>query len=369
MKKHLMPSDPRHLPTKSLRLLSAAWSHAMPETKKERQAAIRGCRRRNLSLAAALEAVESVALARRQARAERLPDRISARLGYERDGVYFRRAGSPLRSLGTIPHGTPAHRKSGYKIFPGGQAALDQRLKWRIRATVMAVFRSNYRYPGRDHGEETCTVTNIPSEVGCVQSQSKDWNLYSKSTKYPATVTDTYLTVPRNWISRVQSRGLAVVDGMMTLDAQALESHQAGVDLFGAVWLEQGRGYALHCRRGVIARSGALSAHGKDAAQAIRSLKAKALHSECDSSEITLRQIQSFVTRMRKHPNVLICVEDARATGSCEYGIRSWCHATGLDYEKGCETMDRVLDGYLMRPMPEVRRAILHALQARRQAA
>ena len=59
-------------------------------------------------------------------------------------------------------------------------------------------------------------------------------------------------------------------------------------------------------------------------------------------------------------------VPDARDTGSCEFGILSWCNAVGLDYKAGAAPLQRVLDAFRVRPQIEVRRAVLNAVRRHR---
>lgn len=62
-------------------------------------------------------------------------------------------------------------------------------------------------------------------------------------------------------------------------------------------------------------------------------------------------------------------MKDGRAVGACEYGIRSWCNTVGLDYDKGCEPVSRVLEGFRQRPQREVRLAVLHAFRYQARSA
>ncbi len=64
-----------------------------------------------------------------------------------------------------------------------------------------------------------------------------------------------------------------------------------------------------------------------------------------------------------QNQTVSVRISDARAMGACDYGIRSWCNATGLSYQAGIASVDEVLAGYLKYPAPEARAAILHALR------
>jgi ribosomal protein S21 len=61
------------------------------------------------------------------------------------------------------------------------------------------------------------------------------------------------LTIPTDWGTRVRLAGLAVLDGMLTLDAERLPT-TGNVEVYRAVWARQGRGVSLVTERGYIAR-------------------------------------------------------------------------------------------------------------------
>jgi hypothetical protein len=61
------------------------------------------------------------------------------------------------------------------------------------------------------------------------------------------------LTVPADWGTRVRLSGLAVLDGLFTLDAEQLPTW-GPVEIYRAVWARQGRGVSLVTERGYIAR-------------------------------------------------------------------------------------------------------------------
>ena len=64
--------------------------------------------------------------------------------------------------------------------------------------------------------------------------------------------------------------------------------------------------------------------------------------------------------------DIYVSVGDAHESGSCDFGIRSWCEAVGLDYESGEAPLAMVLEGFRSRPQEEVRRAVLYAVRRHR---
>lgn len=103
--------------------------------------------------------------------------------------------------------------------------------------------------------------------------------------------------------------------------------------------------------------------HGETIEAAIRGLKAK-----CQAAMYLMDLDSSANAFADKYASVLINVslDDARKTGSCEYGIRSWCASVGIDVERIEVPMGELLEGFRRRPMPEVRRAVLKAVKRNR---
>jgi hypothetical protein len=228
---------------------------------------------------------------------------------------------------------------------------------------VHALFCNSYRTA--THGGQSVALITNPTDVGVRQSERYDWDVYAKSYKHgPARVQDTLITVPADWRIRVQRRSIDVVDGMMTLDAAPLEGAPAGVELFAATWVEQGRGTSVSTVSGYIARAGQFNYHGETAAKALAGLRRKIGAAEWMST----LQTSNLADLVAKARDALVRVADAKAVGACEYGIRSWCATVGISYEAGAAPLPMVYAAYQREPRPEARAAILHALRRHRCA-
>lgn len=346
------------LPTPQLKALAAAWVRNQPATQRERNAAVKAVDRGGLSITAAREACELAAKAGRTARNSRQTRRNTAHTG----------AASPRRPQQCKPYlpgptGTRIPLREKPWRAKGGSDPVVRLDAWR-RRELLATFRDTYRTPGVGHGDETILLTTDPAAVGVRQLQYNDWDLYSKNTRYPATVTDTTITAPTTWRTRVQRRSLAVVDGMMTLDAQPLDGAPNGVEIYASVWIIQGRGYSVSLAKGVIARQGRTAYHGADPAKALTGLRRKLAAAEWKATMRTLN-IEALMTRIPAEilDRITVSIADAKAAGACEYGIKSWCHAVGIDYDDGVTTLRRVWDGYRQRPATECRATILRVLR------
>lgn len=326
----------------TLRATAAAWAVEMPTTQRDRQAAIRDIQNRaGLSLTAAREVCETAADAARAARRQRR----SARRG---------------------THGTPKAPKDHARMRHYG---LDEALRRVRTAAVLAAYRSAYRTPSADHGDETVRLTSDPATVGISQNKSTNWDLYRGAYKgWAANVIDTIITVPNDWRIRVQRHGLAVVDGMMTLDASRLEGAPEGVRLYAATWIVQGRGYAVTATTGYIATTGEITYHADSAVKALAGLRRKIAGAEW-AAKLAACDLSSILSGGIDLDGATVRISDARAIGACDYGIRSWCHATGLPYDAGQASLRQVWAAYQAQPRTEARAAILHALRRQRRLA
>lgn len=153
---------------------------------------------------------------------------------------------------------------------------------------------------------------------------------------------------------------------MLTLDAHELSSTDPACRLFAAVWARQGRGYSVHVERGYIALLNGECYHGATAEKAVAGVRHKA---GCATAGNSLGlSIAEFVARYARFASYPITLQDARDSGSCEYGIRAWCNAVQLPYSVGTATVGEVLAAFERRPQVEVRRAVLHAVRRARKS-
>ncbi len=367
-----------HAPIIGARLwaLALTWSRDMPGTQAEREAAIKACRGRkkvvngSRSVRAAREAVEAAAAAIREARRDRPYRRATAHLGY---APTVANCPPSARAVGRPDdrrqptHGTPLPAAQR-ALLPVG--SLEERLERRTAALLRAA--SPMREGAAGGTTYTVRLTRDPMAVRYSVSIVTNRDTYKGRYKGWVAREDHHsITVPHGWLVRVYKRGLTVIDGMLTLDAAPLDHAPDGIRLYAAVWAEQGRGYEVHTRRGVIALADDGTAyHGADVDQAVRGLARKLTGRRLSAEWAALASasIDRFRAAVAAHADVLVRVADARAIGACEYGIRSWCHRVGLDYEAGAATLAQVLAGYERHSAPEARAAIIHALRRARRS-
>lgn len=112
---------------------------------------------------------------------------------------------------------------------------------------------------------------DLTAVVGYVSETWYDWNVYRGAYKgWKATGVTKRITIGRDWYRAVYKQGLAVIDGLLTLDARSVSSPIDGVSVYAAVWVEQKRGYSVGLKCGYIALSGEVSYHAETLDKALK---------------------------------------------------------------------------------------------------
>lgn len=251
------------------------------------------------------------------------------------------------------------------KRYPEAQPgpSLAERHAKLVRSAVSYVARMSLDLSVSGSLRLKVSLTRDPARVGASSSTSRG-EQYSRRCTYSKTDLDATFVVPHAWLSRVKRRNLDEVDGLLTLDAQALDSREPGIEVFQATWVRQGRGKSLVVEHGVIARGHGEAFHGKTYASALQGLRRKLSFSGLSAEERTERAVASFVNRWGKDQREAT-IGDAQEIGACDYGIQSWCFSVGLETQlaEGRAKIADLAAAYAKRPLPEVRRTILFAVR------
>ena len=247
-------------------------------------------------------------------------------------------------------------------------AALEQRLVNYKAAKVFPVAKSLFRHGAAGGSSFRVTFVSKSSDVRYKVIIDSNRDTYRGQFKgWSATEDHHRISVPRDWAARVLANDLEELDGMVTLDAHRLMSPE-GIELYAATWAAQSHGYSVTTHRGFIAVSEGLSFHADTAEHALkgigRKVAAAGRPARARVSPLHLA-IEEFVKRYQRY-DVTVELDDARESGSCEYGIRTWCEAVGVDYEEGEAPLAAILDAFQRRPQMEVRLAVLHAIRRHR---
>ena len=250
-----------------------------------------------------------------------------------------------------LPRGTPAARVSAAKVDAVASRA------WSL-----------LRYGASGGGTMRVGFALDASKVNYVVTMGQNRDTYGGAYKGWVASEDHHLiTVPADWRLRVERKGLASLGGLMTLDAHSLIP-DGDVHIYAATWARQGRGFSVSVDRGYIALLSGEHFHAESAEAAIKGVRRKVKSTDaptrCSVSPYAL-SVEGFIARYQGR-NLSVSVSDAEDSGSCDFGIRSWCEFVGLDYASGKAPLALVLAGFRKRPQEEVRRAVVHAVRRHR---
>lgn len=299
------------------------------------------------SCAETVEAYNEVPHLLRSGRNQRLNRRFTKRFGAAPSNTPTPRPGPTARAL---PTGTPA-----------------QRLERLRHQTLARYARQNFRHGAAGGSSVTVRFAQTSSEAGYEVVMGSNRNTYAGAYKgWLANEDHHRICVPRDWRTRVERRGLAILGGLLTLDAHPL-AVRGDEQVFAAVWARQGRGYSVVTERGYLALGGGEHFHGDSPDAALAGLRRKRSRaSKQPVPSLMSTDVEDFIARMQRHKSLCVSVDDARETGACEYGIASWCEAVGIDLGQERVPMQRLLEGFRERPQIEVRRAALEAVRSAR---
>lgn len=249
---------------------------------------------------------------------------------------------------------------------------LAQRLVQKREAHAVASAKRCLRYGAAGGTSFQVSVAPALDEVGYRVFKDYNWDTYRGQFKGWRALEDHHrIAVPHDWLSRVYKRGLACAGGMFTLSVLPLVP-AGDIELFQARWVEQGRGYSVEVRDGFIARCGDVVYHADTPDKAVagvrRALNAAGRGGASRHSPYGIT-VDEFIQRYAKHGAVDVSLDDAYEAGCCEYGVRSWCQLVGIDYEAGRVPLSRVLEGFRVAPLIEVRRTVVRTLANHRRRA
>lgn len=136
---------------------------------------------------------------------------------------------------------------------PGKVAAdaLQRRLR-KIGGGVSVILDRLYRRATSSWaGGETTNVVKCANSPAAAGRTERAW---SHNGKWSGQNLTRAVNVSPRWLEQVQARGLAVVDGLLTTHAEAMDGAPEGFEVFRASWVCQARGLDLRSESGCIAR-------------------------------------------------------------------------------------------------------------------
>lgn len=209
----------------------------------------------------------------------------------------------------------------------------------------------------------TTTFAMSNCEVDYKIVLDKVFNFFrGQSKKWPANSDHHCICFPADWRTRVLKKGLAELGGMLTLDAARLESN-GNVEIYAATWVVQQRGYSVKVERGFIAISNNAHFHAPTIEAAMAGLRKK--KNVIPTDKDLKISVEKFIQKYSGF-KMNVGLDDARRSGSCEYGIRSWCESVGIDINRGEVEIIDILAAFRKLPLSEVRKAVIYAVRKNR---
>lgn len=126
------------------------------------------------------------------------------------------------------------------------------------------------------------------------------------------------LIVPRTWLRRVRARGLAVVDGLLTLDAVAVPRRRRpeGVEAWAATWVVQSRGVSVRAEHGLLVREHGHVVHAQSISAGRRMISRR--------RDTPMARGRALAAYAASHPDLVVTLADSGRAGNCPSGSRDW---------------------------------------------
>lgn len=199
-------------------------------------------------------------------------------------------------------------------------------------AIIRSLSACKYRYAsGSWAGGEHTTVVLVGGSVPDAIGTSR--RVWSRNGKWSGLNSRHEITVPADWDRSVRRRGLAVVDGLLTLSAE-----RVATGAYQCVWVEQGRGFALRLVDGYIARADRAApwCHGSTAEGARRTSARRARAAAAEAVEIAEASRTTYALA-----DILAAAERGEL-GACAAGVRDWAekHMPGRASATGAEILE-----------------------------
>ncbi|WP_428946886.1 hypothetical protein ACQUQQ_08725 [Acidithiobacillus ferrooxidans] len=216
-----------------------------------------------------------------------------------------------------------------------------------------------------------CFVNNaVGGEIKAETGNTKNWNWYAKSCKFPKIEHDVAITVDPDWDKAVYARDLEFLGGMLTLAARpahrgrhrkALDlAAKYGIELLDAVWMRKGRGFQVSAESGFIAVKHT----------SLGLIPTTAYHSESAMAAVEgahrkFQNIDHLPLEIRDVPADAVATwADAEGVGACRPGVTNWCDLVGIDHTAASVPLIDVVRGYYLKPVPEAKAIILRVLKS-----
>lgn len=184
-------------------------------------------------------------LARRWAPKSQLMDYIRDMPKETRDGMSLKAAVEAIGEVCEVLAAARAQFMNARYRQPTERLSYAARIQKVRKKAVVAAAKQVVKY-GATGGTEW-SVRCEGGEPSYLVERGRDWNTYSRHTKWPATVDEHTIVIPRDWRLRVRpiGSGDGVVEDAMILDAVLDVGDEYGRAVYRARVVRAGRGYSV----------------------------------------------------------------------------------------------------------------------------
>lgn len=216
---------------------------------------------------------------------------------------------------------------------PASKHALP--LRDRVCARVTRAVHLAYKQCSYNKSQSSWAGGNHSTNVVVVQRKTaggaagNSERVWSDNGKWSGTNSSHQITVSWGWIQTVRNRGLAVVDGMLTLSAEPCEGLRDGEEAYTARWVQQGRGVSLTCVDGYLYRVGDGFMHARSL-QGARKAAVARLAAIAEEKARQEKEIATAKEEISTLHNVTIRRDEIPSFVACSSGIADWIAKRGL---------------------------------------
>jgi len=207
----------------------------------------------------------------------------------------------------------------------------------RLEPTLAALYdRAGYELGSGAGDREVAVRVCEPGQQPAAWSTSKErWPRYGEvGRKYRWRVCDITHTirVRRDWRARVQRRGCAIVDGLLTLDYD----HRSG----RAVIARQHGATGIRDESCYLAEHGGVWAHGRTYAAALDRAYTRAAHAQQTALQCLVVALRDAAVAAAAG-DIMVTLDDSVAAGNCRIGSADWAarHFPGRSSATGAEIL------------------------------
>jgi hypothetical protein len=210
-------------------------------------------------------------------------------------------------------------------IAPKTQELKDQLAEYHhdVCDKLETILERRYRmaYSASHHESGHFRVSSQPSVY---VSRYNDWNIYSKSTRYPAKVNYNVISLPRFY--ELPPKYLQIIDGLVNVRIKHYKNVE-NINVYEAAWVKQEFGNNVSLVYGYIAHFNNVYYHALDMQEAVKGVQRK--YKKLQSPNVSQKAYSEW-----KPTDYISRIVFHKVTGACMEGIRDFCNKAEIPNTK-----------------------------------